>query len=122
VNRLGGSFQYYSDDHPDGFGDFTATPEGPKAIANAIKDMRALLTIVVHKFPLPIQDIKTKAELDFSGKELNHLDATIIAVLLPLNVSGPRLDYACTLARALLHLEAAYSYTRSRISGCPYYR
>jgi hypothetical protein len=41
----------------------------------------------MHKFPLPIQDIKTKAELDLSGKELNHLDAIVIAALLPLNVS-----------------------------------
>jgi hypothetical protein len=47
-----------------------------------------LSTIIVHKSPLPIQDIKTKAELDLSGKELNHLDAIIIAALLPLNVSG----------------------------------
>jgi hypothetical protein len=46
------------------------------------------LTIIVHKSSLPIQDIKTKAELDLSGKELTHLDAIIIAALLPLNVSG----------------------------------
>jgi hypothetical protein len=45
VNRLGGSFEYYSDEHPGGFGAFTATPEGPKAIANAIKDMRALTSL-----------------------------------------------------------------------------
>ena len=47
----------------------------------------------MHKFPLPIQDIKTKAELDLSGKELNHLDAIIIAALLPLNVSRAIFGY-----------------------------
>jgi hypothetical protein len=47
----------------------------------------ALSTVVTNKFSLPIQDIKTKAELDFSGKELVSLDAIVIAALLPLNVS-----------------------------------
>jgi hypothetical protein len=42
----------------------------------------------MYKFPLPIQDIKTKIELDFSEKELCSLDAIVIAALLPLNVSG----------------------------------
>jgi hypothetical protein len=41
----------------------------------------------MHKFPLPIQDIKAKAELDLSRKELNSLDAIVVAALLPLNVS-----------------------------------
>ena len=61
-------------------------------LAPAISDNGALSTITVHKFPLPIQNIKTKAELDLSGKELNYLDAIIIAVLLPLNVSGTVFD------------------------------
>jgi hypothetical protein len=69
-----------------------------KILAPAISDNGALSTITVHKFPLPIQDIKTKAELDLfcprssttfaPGKELNYLDTIIIAALLPLNVSG----------------------------------
>jgi hypothetical protein len=44
MNRLGGTFEYYRDDG-SGFGDFTATPEGPKAIADAIKDMGALTSL-----------------------------------------------------------------------------
>ena len=47
----------------------------------------------MYKFPLPIQDIKTKIELDFSGKELCALDAIVIAALLPLNVSGTQFGY-----------------------------
>ena len=69
---------------------------GPKVaahIADAIKDMGAISTVVVHKFPLLVQDIKTKAELDLSGKELNHLDAIIIAVFLSLNVSRSIFGY-----------------------------
>ena len=49
--------------------------------------MGAISTVIVHKFPLPVQDIKTKAELDLSGKKLDALDAVVIAALLPLNVS-----------------------------------
>jgi hypothetical protein len=52
------------------------------------KDKGALSTVTMYKFPLPIEDIKTKIELDFSGKELCSLDAIVIAALLPLNVSG----------------------------------
>jgi hypothetical protein len=56
-------------------------------------DNRAISTVIVHKFPLPIQDIKTKAELDLSRKGLNHLDAIVIAALLPLNVSRAIFGY-----------------------------
>jgi hypothetical protein len=45
--------------------------------------------VIVHELPLLIQDIKSKAELNFSSKKLNHLDAILIAALLPLNVSEP---------------------------------
>jgi hypothetical protein len=63
--------------------------EDAKILAPAISDMGVLLTIIVHNWsPLPIQDMKTKAELDLSRKSLNHLDAIIIAALLPLNVSA----------------------------------
>jgi hypothetical protein len=48
MNRLGGTFQYYRDDG-SGFGRFTATLEGPKAIADAIKDMRAILSVNLLK-------------------------------------------------------------------------
>jgi hypothetical protein len=57
------------------------------------QDMGAIATVIMRKFPLPIKDIKTKAELDLSGKELNHLDAIIIAALLPLNVSRALFGY-----------------------------
>jgi hypothetical protein len=60
---------------------------GAIAIANAIKDMRAISTVIVNTFPLPIQDIKSKAELNFSGKRLKVEDTIIIAALVPLNVS-----------------------------------
>jgi hypothetical protein len=62
-------------------------------IANDISDMRALSTVTMYNFPLPIQDIKTSIELDFSGKKLRSLDAIVIAALLPLNVSGTQFGY-----------------------------
>jgi hypothetical protein len=51
------------------------------------QDMRAISTVTVNTFPLPIQEIKSKTELDFSNKGLKVEDAIIIAALLPLNVS-----------------------------------
>jgi hypothetical protein len=60
---------------------------GVIALANVIPDMGAISTVIMYKFPLPIQDIKTKVELDFSTKELNYLDAIVLAALLPLNVN-----------------------------------
>jgi hypothetical protein len=60
------------------------------------------LTVILNKFPLPIQDIKSKAELDFSGKELCHLDAIFIAELLPLNVSGTMFAALLSLILSLL--------------------
>jgi hypothetical protein len=51
------------------------------------RDKGAISTVVVNKFPLPIQDIKSKAELNFSGKGLEVEDAIIIAALIPSNVS-----------------------------------
>jgi hypothetical protein len=52
-----------------------------------ISNNAAMSTVLVNTFPLPIQDIKSKAELDFSGKELNIDDAIIIAALIPSNVA-----------------------------------
>ena len=60
---------------------------GVVAISDAIPTMGALETVTIDQFPLPIQDIKTKAELDFSGKKLGIEDAIFIAALVPLNVS-----------------------------------
>jgi tetratricopeptide (TPR) repeat protein/predicted Ser/Thr protein kinase len=62
-------------------------PADAALLAGIICNNGPISTVIVHKFPLPVQDIKTKAELDLSGKELNHLDAIIIAVFLSLNVS-----------------------------------
>ena len=56
--------------------------------------MGALVTVTINKFALPIQDIKTKAELDLSGKGLGVEDAIIIAALIPLNVSTKQLNCA----------------------------
>jgi hypothetical protein len=60
---------------------------GVTTLADAIKDMRALSTVILNTFLLPIQDIKSKAKLDFSGKGLKVEDAIVIAALIPLNVS-----------------------------------
>jgi hypothetical protein len=47
----------------------------------------AISTVIVNTFPLPIQDIKSKSELDFAGKGLKVEDAIIIAASIPSNVS-----------------------------------
>jgi hypothetical protein len=47
-NRLGGFYKHYRDDG-SGYGSFTSTPEGPKVIADAIKDMRALLFLDISE-------------------------------------------------------------------------
>jgi hypothetical protein len=56
-------------------------------IANDIRDMGAVSHVIFTSFPLPIQEIKSKAELDFSNKGLKTEDVIIIAALIPLNVS-----------------------------------
>ena len=58
-------------------------------LPSIISTMGALSTFTLNEFPLPIQDIKTVAKLDFSGKQLKVEEASIIAELIPLNVSGP---------------------------------
>jgi hypothetical protein len=68
---------------------------GAIAIANAIPKMGAIFTVTVNTFPLQIQDIKSKAELDFSGKGLKVEDAVIIAALIPLNVSRTTFPQSC---------------------------
>jgi hypothetical protein len=56
-------------------------------LAAEISNNAAMSTVLVNAFRLPIQDIKSNAELDFSGKELNIDDASIIAALIPSNVA-----------------------------------
>jgi hypothetical protein len=60
---------------------------GVATLADAIRDNGAICTVTVNTFPLPIQDIRSKAELDFAGKGLKVEDAIIIAALIPFNVS-----------------------------------
>ena len=54
-------------------------------IAHSIKFNSVMMKLKIHKHELPIQEIKTTTELDLSNKELNNLDAIVIAALLPLN-------------------------------------
>jgi hypothetical protein len=56
-------------------------------VAVIAKAKGVISTVIVNKFPLSIQDIKSAAELDFSGKNLEFEDAIIIAALIPSNVS-----------------------------------
>ena len=60
-------------------------------------------TVTINTFALPIQDIKTKSELDFSGKGLRVEDAIIIAALIPLNVSRTKRFSCCCLLILLLY-------------------
>ena len=46
---------------------------------------RALTSIKITNYTLPVDDIKTKPVLDLSNKKLKAEDATIVAALLPLN-------------------------------------
>jgi hypothetical protein len=75
----------------DGGGDASGFAQ---ELALGIKDNGAISTVIVNTLlrpisnqPYPIQDIKSKSELNFSGKELNVEDAIIIAALIPSNVS-----------------------------------
>jgi hypothetical protein len=61
--------------------------EGALVVADYLDGNGTISTVIVNTFPLPIQDIKSKAKLDFSGKGLKVEDAIIIAALIPSNVS-----------------------------------
>jgi hypothetical protein len=69
--------------------------EGALVLAEYLRNNGTISTAIIHTFPLPIQEIKTKAELDLSGKELGVLDVVVLAALLPLNVSGTICGYHC---------------------------
>ena len=75
---------------------------GAIALADGIENSGALVTVTINKFALPIQDIKTKAELNLSGKDLCAEDAIIIAALIPLNVSRTKRFNCCCLLILLL--------------------
>ena len=71
------------------------------------KDNGALVTVTINKCALPVQDIKTKAQLDLSGKRLGVEDAIIIAALIPINVScTKRFPLICRLLILLLSSHA----------------
>jgi hypothetical protein len=57
------------------------------ALSEGLAGNGAISTVIVNTFRLPIQEIKSKAELDFSGKKLKVEDVIIIAALIPSNVS-----------------------------------
>ena len=42
----------------------------------------ALSKVTIHKYEIPIQELKTATQLDLSGKDLNYLDAIIISALI----------------------------------------
>jgi hypothetical protein len=60
-NKLGGTFENYNHDG-SGYGDFTATPEGPKAIADAIRDNRAMTSLNLAANGLRVEGAKVVAE------------------------------------------------------------
>ena len=62
----------------------------------------ALVTVTINEFAIPIQDIKTKAELDLSDKGLGVQDTIIIAALVPLNVSCTNRSNVCYLLILML--------------------
>ena len=59
----------------------------PTFCADGVPTIRALATVTINTFALPIQEIKTETELDFSNKGLEVEEAIVIAALIPLNVS-----------------------------------
>ena len=56
--------------------------EAARIFSQDIHDNGALAFLTMHKYKLPIKEIKTATELDLSNKELNHLDAIVIAALI----------------------------------------
>jgi hypothetical protein len=86
-NRLGGFSTGYNSDG-SGYGLFTATPEGPKVIADAIKDMGSLSKLIFGGdgyyrggwvIPEPATLELGMTEIDLSSKGLNAADAIIVA-------------------------------------------
>ena len=56
--------------------------EGAKILAPAIQDNGALAFLTMHKYKLPVKEIKTAKELDLPNKELIAIDAIVIAALI----------------------------------------
>ena len=51
-------------------------------LADDIQDKGALAFLTMHKYKLPVKEIKTAKELDLSNKELIAIDAIVIAALI----------------------------------------
>ena len=56
--------------------------EDVKILAPAIQDNGALAFLTMHKYKLPVKEIKTAKELDLSNKGLIAIDAIVIAALI----------------------------------------
>jgi hypothetical protein len=90
ITELNIASNYLNEDEEEG-----QDMSGIIALCGVIKDMGAISTVTVNTFPLPIQEIKSKTELDFSNKGLKVEDVIIIAALLPLNVSRTISAFPC---------------------------
>ena len=56
--------------------------EAARIFSQDIQDNGALAFLTMHKYKLPIKEIKTAKELDLSNKELIAIDAIVIAALI----------------------------------------
>jgi hypothetical protein len=84
-NRIGG---YYTDYRSDGsgYGGYTATPAGQRALADAIRDMRAILKFTFSgddNDSKPVTMETSMVEADFSGKGLGVSGASMVGAFLP---------------------------------------
>jgi hypothetical protein len=100
-NRLGGFYEYYRDDG-SGYGSFTATPEGPKVIADAIRDMRALTSLDMSNSQL----VGQKGTGAFETKR-DYWGETQVEIMEP-DISG-----VVTLANAIKDMRGISQFTFS---------
>ena len=56
--------------------------EAARIFSQDIQDNGALAFLTMHKYKLPVKEIKTAKELDLSNKELIAIDAIVIATLI----------------------------------------
>jgi hypothetical protein len=99
-NKIGGYNKFYRDNgNGSGYGPYTATPEGPNVIADAIKDMRAISSVNLLKNDIGVKQARAlmiilkehltlkslcgnkggETELDMSGKMKGAGDAIMLA-------------------------------------------
>ena len=63
------------------------------AIAKVLRGNKAVTAFTINKTALEIQDLKSRVEVNLSGKLLRVEDAISIAALIPLNVSCKKRFY-----------------------------